>query len=55
MIYQINLSGKEKLEICHKACLGKNKLDTKTELKKQNNPIWPNNPRWRTFSYRPIK
>jgi hypothetical protein len=38
----------EKPEICHKACSGKNKLDTKTELK-QNNPILPKNPRWRTY------
>jgi hypothetical protein len=28
------LKEKEEPEICHKACLGKNKLDTKTELKK---------------------
>jgi hypothetical protein len=41
MIYQ----RKEKPEICPKQCLGKNKLDTKTELKAQNNPIWPKNPR----------
>jgi hypothetical protein len=50
MIYQ----RKEKPEICLKACLGETKLDTKTELKAQNNPIRPKNPRWQTFFYRLI-